>query len=229
MAYRRGIILAEEESLVAKLSNIAVSDPNASDGKRRVKVYYRHPPDVQERTYPFITIDLLDIDFAADRAHSAQRYPVDFWPSEYADFQGYADANGLDYSADDGDVAEAVEFHPYDLYFSVTTYTRNPIHDRQLTSLLLGTAYLPDRWGYLHVPADDSIRHLERVGWANLDDYEGNPQASDRVFRKSYNVKVSAFVAPEYPYTFKQVLEVAGSIHGIGSDEILATWSSDDE
>jgi hypothetical protein len=229
MAFKRGFLLAEEEALLAKLSNIRVADPKSNEGTRRIKVYYRMPPAEEDRIYPFITIDLVAMDFAADRAHSAQIYPVDFWPSEYADFQGYADANSLDYDHSAGDVAEAVEFHPYDLFFSVTTHTRNPIHDRQITSLLLGTAYLPDRWGYLHVPADDSIRHLERVGWANLDEYEGNPQASDRVFRKAYNVKVSAFVAPEYPYTFQQVLEVAGSIHGISSDEVLATWSSNDE
>lgn len=227
---KRGLILAEEEALIAKLSNISVADPKQQDGKRRVKVYFRHPPAEKDRTYPYMAVDLVDIDFAEDRAHSAQIYPVDFWPSEYAAFEDYAVANDLDWDPDVNGPAEAVEFHPYDLYFSVTTVTRNPIHDRQLTSLLLGTAYLPDRWGYLHVPADDSIRHLERVGWANLDDYEGNPEASDRVFRKTYNVKVSAWVAPEYPYTFQQVLEVAGSIYGIPTDEVLlGAWSNDED
>lgn len=224
MAFERGIILAEEEALKAKLSNLLVADPRASSGRKRIDVYYRMPPAEKRREYPFITIDLVDIVFANDRAHSAQIYPIDFWPSEYASFEEYAVAKSLDWDPDENGPGESVELHPYDLYFSVTTHTRNPLQDRQLTSLLLGTAYLPDRWGYLHVPADDSIRHLERVGWATLDEYEGNPQASDRVFRKSYNVKVSAFVAPEYPYTFEQVLEVAGSIYGIPADEVLSSW-----
>ena len=226
---QRGFILAEEEALYAKLSNIKVRDPRTSDGTRRVRVYYRMPPAEVEREYPFITLDLIDIDFADDRAHSAQIYPLDYWPSEYPTFQEYADAHELDWDPDVNGPAEAVEFHPYDLYFSVTTHTRNPIQDRQLTSGLLGTAYLPDRWGYLHVPADDSIRHLERVGWSNLDGYEGDPQASDRVFRKSYNVKVSAFVAPEYPYTYAQVQELRWSLYGIPKDELLASWSHEVE
>lgn len=222
----RGFLLAEEQALYAKLSDIYVRDPSQPDTKRKVRVYFRHPPAEVEKSYPFITIDLIDVQFAAERAHSTQIYPVNYWPSEYATFEEYATARGLDFDPEN-DYPDAAEFHPYDLFFSVTVHTRNPRQDRELMGILMNTAFLPDRWGYLHVPADDTMRHLDRVGFQNLDDYEGNPQASDRVFRKSYTIKVSAHMAPEYPYIFNRVVQVAGQVYGVPADEVLAQWQHD--
>jgi hypothetical protein len=224
----RGFLLAEEQAMIAKLSDIYLKDPKAPDGRVKVRTYFRHPPAEQERAYPSIDIDLISIDFAADRAHSAQTYPVNYWPSEYATFEAYATAKGLDYDPA-VDFADAVEFHPYDIYFSVTTHTRHPQQDRALTAALLNTAFLPDRWGFLYVPADNTYRHLDRMGFTNLDGFETNPQTTERVYRKSYTIRVSAHMAPEYPFIFNRVLQVAGQIYCVPADEVLAQWNYEPE
>lgn len=217
-----GFLLAEDEALKAKLSGLTV--PVRGDADKRVKVWFRMPEREKERDYPYITIDLIDIVFAADRAHSAQVTGIDYWPSEYATFAEYAAAKLLTFD-EETDVVQATWWHPYDIIYQVSTHCRSAQHDRLLTARLLGTAYLPDRWGYLHVPADDSERWLDRVGWSQADYYDDAAGTDTRrVFRKVYNVSVSAHVPPEDPFLFKQVLTVAGTLTTMDETETLATW-----
>lgn len=220
---RRGLLTAEEEALKAKLSNISV--PWGDGVNRRAKVWFGMPEKERERTYPFITIDLLDIVFAADRAHSAQIMEVDYWPSEYATFAEYAVAYGIPFD-NTTTAAQAVWWHPYDLHFQVTTYARAQQHDRIMTRTLLGTAYLPDRWGYLQVPADNTERHLIRVGYASDDYYEGAGRDAKRTFKKIYNIVVTADMAPENPLLYRRVLQVFGTLHDTEDPGISASWTS---
>jgi hypothetical protein len=225
----RGLILAESEALKAKLSDITVSDPKAPGGRKRAKVWFGYPTGEREREYPYITIDFIGMQFAADRAHSAQLLPVDYWPSEYATFDEYAQANGL--AAYVGAAAEdrvrAIEWHPYDLFFQVTTHARHRRQDMEMTSRLIGTAYLPDRWGYLDVRADNSVRYLERMSMHDNTALEGSTETADRVFEKVYTVKVSAHVAPENPFVYLKVLQVAGTLGLISDlpDHVDASWT----
>jgi hypothetical protein len=220
---QRGTILAEDEALKAKLSNINVPVPVDSThptGKQRAKVWFGLPEQERVKSYPFITIDLLDVVFAADRAHSAQLNAVDYWPSSYPTFAEYAAAQTPPIVFNPAvQYAYAREFHPYNLIYQVATHARSAQHDRAMMATLLGTAYLPDRWGYLQVPADNSERHLIREGFTTDDYYE---QVTDserrRVFRKIYTISVTAEIAPENPFTYYQVLQVHGELVVNGSD-----------
>jgi len=223
----RGFLLAEDEAMKAKLSDITVRNPKVEGGRQRVKVYYRMPTETRERTYPFITIEQTDIVFAADRAHSAEITAIDYWPSEYATFAEYAEAHGITDFDWDTNSAEATRWHPYDIHYQVATHTRSAQHDRELTATLLGTAYLPDRWGYLHVPADESERWLDRVGYDKSDYLEPTAGETKRVFRKIYNVVVSAHLPPEDPFVFGRVLVVAGVITVNGDSSLTAEWTSE--
>lgn len=226
----RGLLFAESEALKAKLSGLTVSSDRAQSGQQRVQVFYGWPSGERRKTYPFITIDFVSMRFAFERAHSAVYIPVDYWPSEYETFQEYADANGISSYTGTVGTAMAMMWHPYDLIFQVTTYARNPIHDLQITGKLVGTAFLPDRWGYLPVPADGSQRHLTRLGMTENNSLEGNNQTDDRVFSKVYTVAVTADVPPENPLVYAQVLHVAGTLSLLPSDPDSgpeATWSHD--
>lgn len=215
----RGFLLAEDQALKAKVSRLYVPGPDGTP--QRVKVWYGMPSRERQAVYPFITIDLIDVVFANDRAHSAQVMPVDFWPSEYASMEEYAAANGIVADTTVGRV-EAMWFHPYDIYYQIAVHTREPRHDRRLTAALLGTNFLPlSGFGYLDVPADGSCRRLENLGWSSQD-YQGSDQKW--VHRKVHNVKVSAHMPPENPFFFRQVLEVHGQLYGIRPDELLDTW-----
>ncbi len=223
-----GLILAESAALKAKLSGLSVSRPGGD--RRRVRTYFRYPDEQTERIYPFITIEFLSMQFAADRAHSAQFIKVDSWPSEYATFQEYADAYGIaGWTGRVGSV-ETIRWHPYNLLFQVSTHARDPLDAMYLDGKLIGTHYIPDRWGYLHIPEDGTDRWLDRLEMRTANYIEGNTQAMNQtVFRTIYTVSINAFVMPEDPKTYLQVLQVMGVLLEITSipgstPTVLATW-----
>lgn len=225
MVVRRKFLLAEDEALKAKLSNVTVVAPREAGGRKRAKVWFGFPDQERERSYPFITIDLLDIVFANDRAHSAQLAPVDYWPSEYATFAEWATANGIPYDpATQWPMVR--EFHPYNLIYQVATHARTSQHDRELMATLIGTAYIPDRWGYLQVPADGSERHLIREGFTPADYLEGAGEDAKRVFRKVYNVSVTAEIPPENPFIYYQVVAVHGTFTTTPTPGITEAWAN---
>jgi hypothetical protein len=218
----RGFLLSEEEALKAKLSQIYVTDPNTSDKRRRVHVRWGYPMAEVNRQYPMLTIDLIDIEFAADRAHSAQVMGIDYWPSEYATFAEYADAYGIDMTT--AEIPEATMWHPYNLHFQVASHARSARHDLEINRTLLGTNFLPHRWGWLYVPADDSNRWLDLVDWATANYNETGGDSTNRIFRKIYHVVVSAHLPPENPFIFTQVLKVHGIINGLAGNEEMGEW-----
>ena len=219
----RGFILAEEEALKAKLSNIYVSDPNGANGRRRVHTRWGYPSSEVNRQYPFISIDLIDIEFAADRAHSAQVVDIDDWPSEFPRFVDYAEAYGIEYDPTDSTLPQATMWHPYNLHFQVASHARSARHDLEITSILLGTAFTPHRWGWLYIPADETNRWLDLVDWATANYNEGG-DSTNRIFRKIFHVVVSAHLPPELPFILQQVLKVHGTIKGIPGNEEMGDW-----
>lgn len=225
----RGLLFAESEALKAKLSDITVTDTRAPGGRTRADVWFGWPTGERERHYPFITIDFIGMQFANDRAHSAQMIPVDYWPSEYATFQEYADANGFGGYTGRVGSAMAIEWHPYNLVFQVTTHARHRRQHMEMNAKLIGTAYLPDRWGYLDVVADGSSRWLDRISAFDNSTLEGTTGTADRDFSTVYTINVSAHVAPELPFVYTQALKVAGTIGLLDRpDQVAASWTHSD-
>ncbi len=220
----RGFILAEEEALKAKLSNIYVSDPNGANGRRRVHTRWGFPSAEINRQYPFISIDLIDVEFAADRAHSAQILPVDYWPSEFATIEEWAEAYGVEIP--ENHVVDGLMCHPYNLHFQVVSYTRSARHDLEITRILLRTAFTPHRWGWLYVPADETFRWLDLVDWSTANYNEGG-DSTNRIFRKVFHVVVSAHLSPDDPYLFALVEKVRGTIKAIPGNEEIGAWAHD--
>lgn len=214
---QRGFLLAEDEALKAKLSGLSVAEKN---GRKNVKLWFRQPSAERELSWPFITIDLIDVVFAAERAHSAQYFHTDGWPSEYPTMAEWAAANDVDLT--NAVSVESMSWLPYDLYYQVATYTRFAQHDRELTARLLSTNYLPYRFGYLDVPADESCRWLDLEGYTSADYIDPQGKA---VFRKVYNIRVSAHVPPEDPVIFYKVLAANFSLKVVGESSVNETWS----
>lgn len=228
---QRGLILAESSALKAKLSGISV--PRSNGEVRRVRTYFRYPDEQTERIYPFITIEFMHLQFAADRAASATMVPVDSWPSEYSSFADYAAAHGMTEWTGRIGSAEAVWWHPYNMLFQISAHSRDPLDAMYIDGLLVGTHYIPDRWGYLHIPEDGSTRWLDRLDMRTANYTEGNPQGMDQtVFRTVYTVSVNCHVAPDDPKVFMQVLQVFGLLleitHRPGAEpQVLETWISE--
>lgn len=97
-----------------------------------------------------------------------------------------------------------------------------------MMSTLIGTAYLPDRWGYLQVPADGSERHLIREGFSTADYIEPVAAGGDgkRVFRKVYNVSVTAEIPPENPFIYYSVVAVHGTLTTTPTPGLTESWSN---
>lgn len=178
-------LINEDKALKSRLSGITVSD--SGNQARPVPVFYGQPDaQIRQQSYPYITIDLTGVTEEVDRAH-----------------RGYAT---LPYTPEgvDPEVSTATYWPiPVALYYQVTTYARQPRHDRQLISAVYNNDRLPFRFGSLYIPEDSTIRRLDMLGFVKRDTTE----SSKRLFSNVYNIRVSAEVLPAVLTQLYQVLE----------------------
>lgn len=221
-----GVLLAEDEAMKAKFSTLYVPNSSQAGTTSRVKVWYAMPSGERERTYPFITIDPIDIVFASERAHSLETIDLDWWPAEGGTFQEYADLHEMTLDPE-APYGSAIRPQPYDIYYQVATHCRTALQDRYLTAQMLSLNYAPlSQLGTLHVPADNTQRWLDNTGWgaANYRDSE------DKVVRrKVYTLKVSSHMAVNDPVAWVRVLQVAATIRGTADGELYSSWETQAE
>ena len=183
----------------------------ANGETRRVRTYFRYPDELTERVYPFITIEFMTLQFASDRAASATMVKTEGWASEAKTFAEYAEVHGITGWTGRVGSAEAVWWHPYNMLFQISAHSRDPIDAITIDGTLIGTHYIPDRWGYLDIPEDGSCRWLDRLEMRTANYIEGNPQGMNQtVFRTIYTVSVNAHVPPDDPCIYMQTLRVMG-------------------
>lgn len=199
---RTGFLLAEDEALKLRLSGLSVTDDR--EATRPVQVFFRYPETETERTYPFITIEMLDIVHAKNRQHSemdvvyynttggasaptgASVMPnaMNYWPSQSSNFSFISNKNNYE-------VLTSNEFVPVDLLYQVSTFTRSALHDRQLTATML-TKVFPFRKASIVVPADNTSRRLDLLDWSTADLLDPEAGYRKRIFRKVYTLQMSA-------------------------------------
>lgn len=178
-------ILNEDAALKTLLQGITVSD--AGNAERPVGVFYGQPnKEIRQQSYPYITIDLVGIREDVSRAH-----------------RGYVPLN---YTPEGGnpDIEYKTNFPiPIDLIYQVTTWSRQPRHDRQIIAKLLAPGRLPFRFGQLAIPEDGTARRLDMLGFTKKDTTEnGKP-----LFSNVYNIRVSSEVFTEQLVQMYAVLE----------------------
>jgi len=207
MPNRAGFLLAEDQALKEKFSGIQLVDDR--DTTRDVGVFFRYPEGETEKKFPFITLELLDINHATNRQHSDQ-YIYNFrgtapagqpsghyttagdsstftyWPDTTTDVSTLP-TNG----ATSNPFVSALEHVPVDLFYQVTTFTRTALHDRALQSHIL-TKVAPFRRGYLNVGIDDTQRHMDLMDWRSADMLDEEAGFKKRIFRKVYSLSVTS-------------------------------------
>jgi hypothetical protein len=200
-----GFLLAEDEAVKAKFSGITLADDR--NGARPVKVFYRWPEQEMEKAFPFITIECIGITHAEERQHSDQ-YLYGFVGTPSVGQEAFmTPATSVTYWPDtDTDVDQVAgaaagwvrtqEFVPVNLMYQVATHTRSALHDRQLTAILMGTQRIPFRFGHLLVPADDSVRRFDCLGWQQADMHDGEAGNRKMIFRKVYTLQTTAELPP---------------------------------
>jgi len=210
---RTGFLLAEDEAIKVRFSNIKLSDDR--NNARPVKVFFRYPESETERDYPFITIELIDVLHATDRQHSDlwiysggagnwENNPAyfDYWPSETASVSGSSQTI----------FKQTQDFIPMDLLYQVSTYTRTALHDRQLTSGILRKT-TPLRYNSIRIPADGTTRRFDLLDWTNADLLDMESGFRKRIFRKVLTLRMSA----EMTYEDYEYLSSTKSVSTINS------------
>ncbi len=168
-------LLSEDAALKTILTGFTVADEKNST--RAVGVYYAMPDtELRSQSYPFMTIEMLDTNWAAYRQSSG------IYVDDSA--QGTKTVNATDIYTYEMPVA-------WDVVYQVVTYARHPIHDRQIIAHLLNNIF-PSRRGYLPITDDVgggvTYRHLI------LEEFTKRDTVLDgrRLYRNVFTVTVSS-------------------------------------
>ena len=222
---RVGFLLAEDEAVKNILSNLTVTDDR--NNSRSIDVFFRYPESETERSYPFITIEHIDIIHARNRQHSesdiffrtgAGNVPaipansanrMDYWPSVSSTFSFKTEKNNYGY-------LEANEHVPVDLLYQISTFTRTALHDRQLTAKML-TEVFPWRRGFIDIGADNTIRRLDLLDWTTADLLDPEAGYRKRIFRKVYTVQMTAEIPSSRIVGRHAVEQVVGNAEVVNS------------
>ena len=171
-------IINEDAALKSLLTGITVSD--GGNAARPVAVYYGQPDkDIRQQSYPYITLDLVGVREDTERAH---RGSVDLTYTPEGMTPNYTSES------------QPVNFPiPVDLIYQVSTWSRQPRHDRQIMASLFTPGRLPFRFGQLTIPEDNTMRRLDVLGFSKRDTTEGGK----RLFSNVYNIRISSELFPD--------------------------------
>jgi hypothetical protein len=177
-------LLNEDAALKALLTGMTVSD--SGNAARPVGVWYGQPdPQIRQQSYPYITIDLIGVSEATERNHVGI-VTLPYTPEGY-----------------DPETSFETQYPiPVDLMYQVTTFARQPRHDRQIISQLFGPLRLPLRFGMIAIPEDGTVRRLDMLGFSKRDFTE----TDKRLFSNVYTVSISAEFLRENLNQIYQVL-----------------------
>jgi hypothetical protein len=174
-------IVAEDLALKSLLQGMVVGDEK--NAERPVKVWFGYPDvELRAQEFPFITIDLIDVVPASDRQTSGKMSDPDYRGT-------VAPEAGYTYRFD---IPVA-----YDLVYQVTTYARNPRHDRALLYQMFNK--FPSKFGKIAVPnqigTEIGYRSMFVDGFVKRDAVDGET-GNRRTLRNVYTVRVVSEMTP---------------------------------
>lgn len=174
-------IVAEDLALKTLLQGMVVGDEKTA--ARPVKVWFGYPDvEVRAQEFPFATIDLIDIVPANDRQNSG------YWTD--TDNRGtIVPVDSISYKYD---IPVA-----YDLVYQISTYSRNPRHDRALLYQMANK--FPSKYGKLAVPnklgTETAYRSMFLDGFVKRDAVDGET-GNRRTLRNVYTIRVVSEMTP---------------------------------
>ena len=177
-------LINEDAALKTLLTGITVSD--SGNPSRPVGVWFGQPDvEIRQQSYPYITIELIGISEGFDRAH-----------------RGYVDYPYTPEGTDPSETYAGWYPIPVNLNYQVTTYSRQPRHDRQIINALFAPGRLPLRFGLLQIPEDGTVRRVDVLGFVKRDTTEQDK----RLFSNIYNIQISSEFLPAVLNQLYQVL-----------------------
>jgi hypothetical protein len=140
-------LLSEDKALRETLQGMVVHDQKSdgSETPRTVGVWYGQPDqEVRSQSYPYVTIDMIDISRDSAREMRGVVSP------------GYLAPVIEDPTVTGWEIELPI---PVNIDYQITTFARHPRHDREIISQLL-YAKLPLRFGQVELD-DGTVRRLE--------------------------------------------------------------------
>ena len=173
-----GWIFDEDQALRDLMKGMIVTDQE--NRQRHVEAWFGHPDkEMREQKYPYVTVDLLAIEEGKERVHRGHLYIKDppwWW--------------GLK-QLEAWQVGYILEMPtPVDLDYQISTWARNPRHDRQTLFQLITGGRTMLRNGLLYT-ADDKIRRMDYLGHVKRDIADEN---NKRLFNNVFRVRISSEV-----------------------------------
>lgn len=170
----------EDRALRDLMKGMTVSDNEAGGKTRVVEAWFGHPDlELREQKYPYVTIDLLNIQEGADRVargHLIIADPPAWW--------GLAPLKAWQ-------IGYLLEMPtPVDLDYQISTWARNPRHDRQILKQMITGGRTMLRNGLLYT-ADKKIRRMDYLGHVKRDVADENGK---RLFNNVFRVRISSEV-----------------------------------
>jgi hypothetical protein len=194
-------LIDEDEALRNLLKDVVVTDQKATGNEtpRKVGVWFGQPDqELTAQKYPYITIDMIDVaeDFA--RAVRGRIKPV--YIDNPATIDGEAE---FDSETQGWDMNFPI---PVNIDYQITTYSRQPRHDRQILAQLLYTR-LPLRFGTLDTGTNDATGTTRRLDVLDVSKRDVTEQGK-RLFVNAFTVRVSSEIAPETYYKMYKALQI---------------------
>lgn len=166
-------ILNEDKALKTWLSGITVAD--AKNAERPVGVWFGQPDlEIREQSFPYLTLDLINIAVDVSRRHSG------ILEEEVTTI------------VDEEPVETTYEYEypiPVSLMYQISSYSRNPRHDRQIINQVLNDK-IKMRYGFLYIEEDNTARRLDLLNFVKRDIVEDNK----RLFINNFSVIVTSEV-----------------------------------
>lgn len=195
-------LLDEDEALRNLLKDMYVTDQKSvtEDGpQRKVGVWFGQPDqEIRSQSYPYITIDMIDIAEAFDRAHRGR-----VTPAYYADPDTIGTNTPWDSDLHGKDMDYPI---PVNIDYQITTYARQPRHDRQILAQLLYTK-IPLRFAVLDAGPNTLYGTTRRLDVLDISKRDITEQGK-RLFVNAFTVRVSSEIAPSTFNKFYKVQEL---------------------
>jgi len=206
-------LLSEDEALRDLLLGMKVTDQK-ENAERNVGVWFGQPDqELRDQKYPYITIDMVDVAEDFSRAMRGKVKPA-YLEDPNTMVQGTQSVQQVTY--DDDLHSWEIDFPiPVNIDYQITTYSRQPRHDRQILAQLLYTR-IPLRFAVLNTGPNTvygTTRRLDVLDIAKRDVSENGK----RLFVNAITVRVSSEIAQSTYRKLYKALEI--NITGVTDDE----------
>jgi hypothetical protein len=199
-------LLSEDAALRTLLKDMVVTDQKSVTGEgpqRKVGVWFGQPDqEITAQSYPYITIDMIDIAEDFVRAHRGLVKPGYMGdPTNMVEATQSTQAVQYDDAVNDWMIHYPI---PVNIDYQITTYARQPRHDREILAQMLYKK-IPLRFAVLETD-DNTVRRLDVLDISKRDVTE----QGKRLFVNAFTVRVSSEIAPEtYSKVYKALQVIA--------------------